>query len=246
MSHTPLDPLGETARRLAGAESVLVLTGAGISAESGIPTFRGREGLWKNHDPMELASPEGFARDPALVWEWYAWRIGLVQAARPNPGHEALARLEKATPRFLLLTQNVDGLHRRAGSENLHEIHGSILRARCTETDRIYPIEDLDLEKIPVRTPEGTLARPDVVWFGETIRMDAYGAVEAFLADQPPDVCLVIGTSGLFAYIQGWVLRARRAGAFVADVNTDPSPLAQVCQAVIRQPAGEALPRLIP
>ncbi|MCB2154312.1 NAD-dependent deacylase [bacterium] len=240
------EALAEVAQWLQDARSVLVLTGAGISAESGIPTFRGKDGWWKNHDPMELASPEGFARNPALVWEWYAYRYHLVEKAQPNPGHHAIAHLEERTPAFLLLTQNVDGLHRRAGSKNVHEIHGSIQRMRCTRTGKIYHPTDVPIEPpFPLKTPDGDLLRPDVVWFGETIRMDAAEAVEDFLATHHPDVCLLIGTSALFAYIQSWSLRAKYAGARLVEINAERSTLSGMADAFIQQQAGTALPQLV-
>lgn len=233
--------------RLAGAPRVLAITGAGISAESGISTFRGAGGWWKNHDPARLASPQGFAADPALVWEWYIHRIRTVLAAEPNAGHRALAELERrASSGFCLLTQNVDGLHQRAGSRRVHEIHGTILQARGTRSDRRVPVADLDIDAPPpLRAADGELLRPDVVWFGETIRTDAYRAVETFLDQAPPDVCLVVGTSGMFPYIQAWAIRARMAGALLAEINPEPGDLASSCDIVIARPAGEALPKLL-
>lgn len=236
----------ELGARIAGARRILVLTGAGMSAESGIPTFRGNEGAWRHFDPEQLASPEGFARDPKLVWEWYAERRGKVLAARPHAGHQALVQLESNTAGFLLLTQNVDGLHQVAGNQSVAEIHGSIHRSKCTRTGRIYTAAELPIEPpFPLRTPTGDLARPDVVWFGETIRMDAYGRVEEFLAAGFLDLVLIVGTTGLFPYIQRWAMTARQGGAHLVEINPEPSILAQFCDVVLEQPASQALPALV-
>ncbi|MBI5153595.1 NAD-dependent protein deacylase [Candidatus Poribacteria bacterium] len=241
---TPAEAQERAADWIAKARAVLVITGAGLSAASGIPTFRGKDGWWKNHDPMTLASPEGFAADPALVWEWYVHRISLVRAAEPNPAHEALARLERLVPSLLVLTQNVDGLQQRAGSQSVHEIHGSILRARCTRTGRVYSVDELDLRPpFPVKTPDGALARPDVVWFGEPIRTEAAAAVEEFLDSKSPGVCLTVGTTALFSYIQSWALRVSRGGRLV-EINPEPTGMADHCDEVLALPAAEVLPRI--
>ncbi len=238
--------LNRVGKWLAGAKRILVITGAGISAESGIPTFRGADGYWKKHDVMTLASPEGFAANPALVWEWYAERIATVRAAEPNAGHRALVELERRVPEFILLTQNVDGLHRRAGSQNMHEIHGSILRARCMETDKIYSIDDLNIEPpFPVRTPEGNLARPDVVWFGEIIKMDAMEAVDQYFDADKVEMCLMIGTTGMFPYIQRWALQTRQRDGKLIEINPEPTMLADFCNEVLECNAGDCLPGLV-
>lgn len=239
--------LDRAAERLAAARRVLAITGAGISAESGIPTFRGAAGLWKNYDPMQLASPEGFEQDPALVWEWYAWRLDKVRAAAPNPGHRALARLEEHLgDGLLVLTQNVDGLHQAAGSRNVWEIHGNIRRVRCTVTDKVYAPDEIPIEApFPVRTPEGHLARPDVVWFGEIIRLEAVEAVDRFLAGGTPDVCLLVGTTGMFPYIQRWAMRCAQSATTMIEINPEPSLLAQLCDHVFETNAGQCLPRLV-
>ncbi|MDK2970939.1 MAG: NAD-dependent deacetylase [Candidatus Sumerlaeota bacterium] len=239
--------LQEAARLLAEARRVLVLTGAGVSAESGIPTFRdAQQGLWATFDPMQLASPEGFARDPKLVWEWYAARLEQVEKALPNAGHQALAELERRKEAFLLLTQNVDGLHQRAGNQNVHEIHGSIRRVRCTVTDHVYAEGEIPVRPpFPLLTPQGHLGRPDVVWFGEVIRMDACAAVERFLAAGRPDVLLVVGTTGMFPYIQRWVMQAFGLGTKVIEVNPEPSALADFCHVELAGKAGEVLPGIV-
>lgn len=231
---------------IAGARRVFAMTGAGISAESGIPTFRDAAGLWKDFRPEELASPEGFERDPARVWEWYAWRLELLNKAQPNAGHRALAELERRCEEFLLLTQNVDGLHQRAGSRCVHEVHGSIRRVREVASGKVYKEGEIAIAPpYPVRTAEGRLVRPDVVWFGEMICEGAAEAAEEFLDEAPPDVCLVVGTSGLFPYIQRWALRARDRGARLIEVNMEASPISAFADALLIGKAGEVLPRLV-
>ena len=181
---------------LQDARGVAVLTGSGISAESGVPTFRDAQtGLWSRYEPQELATPEAFARDPRLVWEWYAWRRELVKQAAPNPGHRALAALEARVSSFVLITQNVDGLHQRAGSQNVTELHGNIMRSKCSvEVIVVEPRED-DLG-IPPSCPNcGAFLRPDLVWFGEVLPVRAFeGALEAA---RGCDLFLSVGTSGL-------------------------------------------------
>src|SRR5574342_704349 len=186
--------LGEARARLHSARRVLALTGAGISAESGVPTFRGHEGLWRQFRPEDLATPQAFARDPRLVWEWYAWRRERIGDVRPNAGHEALARLEARVPEFLLATQNVDGLHASAGSRRLIELHGSIWQLRCVGCG-LSREERGVLGELPPRCACGALLRPGVVWFGENLPED--GLLKAFEAARAADVVLVVGTSSL-------------------------------------------------
>jgi NAD-dependent deacetylase len=238
----PTAGLEQVKGRLLSAVRVLALTGAGISAESGVPTFRGPEGLWKQFRPEELATPEAFARDPALVWEWYAWRRKRIAAVRPNAGHQALARLESRVPEFLLATQNVDGLHGLAGSRRLVELHGSIWRRRCVgcgeeREDRRVP------EALPPRCPCGALLRPGVVWFGEALPEDALR--EAFAASRAAEVVLVVGTSSLVYPAAALPMAAAAAGAFVVEVNPEPTPLSAHCAVSLRGRAAEVLPRLL-
>jgi NAD-dependent deacetylase len=181
---------------LRDAGRVVALTGSGISAESGVPTFReAQTGLWERYDPQELATPEAFARDPHLVWEWYEWRRNLVAKAEPNPGHRALAELERRIPGFTLVTQNVDGLHERAGSRNIIELHGNILRSKCSLEDEVIQPEEHD-DSVPPRCARcGAFLRPDVVWFGEMLPVGALEA--ASQAARGCDLFLSIGTSSL-------------------------------------------------
>ena len=180
---------------LAQATAVAVLTGAGISAESGIPTFRGAGGLWKEHKPEELATAERFARDPRLVWEWYNWRRELIAKAVPNAGHKALVQLEIRKPRFTLITQNVDGLHDLAGNGKILKLHGDIWRMRCTSCGANFPNRRVPLPKIPPHCACGGLARPGVVWFGEPLPKRVID--EATQAVKSSEILLVIGTSAV-------------------------------------------------
>ncbi len=221
-----------------------VLTGAGISADSGVPTFRGAEGLWKNFRSEELASPEAFERNPQLVWEWYNWRRELLATKQPNPGHEALAALEKSIEQFWLITQNVDGLHATAGSRNISEIHGNIWKVRCTgcgviEENRKVPIEILP--KCP--TCQGLL-RPHIVWFGESL--DAQDLRNCYTSLETCEILLIIGTSGLVYPAASFGPVAKDRGAFVAELNLDPTPNSELVDIAIQGRAKDILPRLLP
>lgn len=240
------DSITGAALRLRGARSVVVLTGAGVSAESGVPTFRGPGGLWRSHRPEDLATPEAFARDPRLVWDWYAERREAVAACRPNRAHEALAALERRVADFVLATQNVDGLHAAAGSRLLFELHGSLWRTLCTgcgtrRDDRRVPL----LERTPRCTEAscGALLRPDVVWFGEPLPEEAVTAVLA--AARRADVVLVVGTSSIVYPAAALPQIARSAGAFVVEVNPEPTPLTPLAHVSIRSVAGRALPAIL-
>ncbi len=229
---------------LRGAQKVAVLTGSGISAESGVPTFRDAQtGLWARYDPVELATPEAFERDPRLVWEWYAWRRELVGKAAPNPGHAALAELESRVPDLVLLTQNVDGLHRRAGSQNVIELHGNIMRSKCSvEGVLVEPRED-DIEVPPSCPGCGAFLRPDVVWFGEPLPAGALE--EAFDAARDCDVFLSIGTSGLVQPAASLAFEALQHESVVVEVNPDDTPLTRNAEYALRGHAGEVLPALV-
>ena len=226
---------------LARAERVLVVTGAGISAESGIPTFRGEGGLWKGFDATQLATPQAFDRDPELVWEWYRWRKRICNEAQPNPGHAAVAAMEARFEDFLLLTQNVDGLHPRAGSRKLIEIHGCIDTARCTRCSREFPTPDG--EGMPHCADCGALARPHILWFGESYWEGTLDAGIGFAAGA--DFCLVIGTSGMVYAPTAVALHARQHGAFLVDVNPNRSEVSAYADAWLAGPSGELLPELL-
>ena len=228
---------------LRDARRVVALTGSGISAESGVPTFRDAQtGLWASYDPQELATPEAFARDPELVWKWYAWRRGLVEGARPNAGHMALADLEHRAPVFSLVTQNVDGLHQEAGSSNVVELHGNIRRSRCSAEN--VPVEPDETDHVPPLCPNcGSPLRPDVVLFGEALPAEALGAASE--AARSCDVFLSVGTSGLVYPAASLPYEALDGGAAVIEVNPDPTPLSAHADLAVRGRAGEVLPDLV-
>jgi NAD-dependent deacetylase len=237
------DPGVEAAARLRAAERIVAMTGAGVSAESGIPTFRGADGLWRQYRAEDLASPQAFARDPELVWEWYNWRRELIASRAPNAAHRALVEIEKRAPYFVLVTQNVDGLHHAAGSRDVVELHGNIWRVRCTgcgieREDRDVPIA------IPPRCGScSSLMRPGVVWFGEPL---PEGALEqAYAEAQRADVVLVIGTSGVVQPAASLVWAAKSAGAFAIEMNLDPTPHTGAVDVSIMGKAGETLPALV-
>ncbi|MFB3829262.1 MAG: NAD-dependent deacetylase [Bryobacteraceae bacterium] len=224
---------------LARADSVAALTGAGISAESGVPTFRGAGGLWNQYRAEDLATPEAFARDPALVWRWYDWRRGLIARARPNAGHAALARLEAEKARFTLVTQNVDGLHDLAGSRKVLKLHGDIWRLRCTACGAEWDDRSTPLDPLPPVCSCGGMARPGVVWFGEML---PEGVMEAAgRAVREAEVVLVVGTSAVVYPAAGLIRLARR----VIEVNPGRTPFSEVVECRLEGPAGEILPRLI-
>lgn len=234
----------ETVREwLANAASVAALTGAGISAESGIPTFRGPGGLWRTYRAEDLATPQAFARDPHLSWEWYNWRRGIIATAEPNAGHVALAEVERRLPSFTLLTQNVDGLHDRAGSRRILKVHGDIWTLRCTACAREWRDARPSLPELPPKCECGGLARPGVVWFGEGLPEDVWSAaVDAVRAAQ---VLLVIGTSALVYPAAGLVHLAQSAGAKVVEINVAETPVSAMVDLSWRASATTALPQLI-
>lgn len=234
---------GDARAWLAGARSVAVLTGAGISAESGIPTFRGDGGLWRQHRAEELATPEAFARDPRLVWEWYGWRRGLIAEARPNAAHHALVELEARAPGFTLITQNVDGLHDAAGSRRILKLHGDIWRLRCTVCGSNWPDRRVPLPSLPPHCGCGGMARPGVVWFGEALPEGIME--EAAHAVRGAEVFLVIGTSAVVYPAAGLIPAAREAGARVVEINIEPSACSSYADCVLTGPAGEILPGLL-
>lgn len=239
MPELPPDLLGT----LRGAERVVALTGSGVSAESGVPTFReAQTGLWERFDPLELATPEAFARDPRLVWDWYEWRRGLVERAEPNLGHLALAQLERRLPALTLITQNVDGLHQKAGSEYVTELHGNILRSRCSLEATV--VEDYAPGEAPPPCPNcGAPLRPDVVWFGEAlpaevsrVASEAAGACDLFLS---------VGTSSLVYPAAALPFEALENGARLVEINPNETPLTPYATHVVRGEAGKVLPALV-
>jgi NAD-dependent deacetylase len=228
---------------LARARNIVALTGAGCSAESGVPTFRGPGGLWRNFRPEDLATPEAFERDPRLVWEWYDWRRGLIAQASPNPGHAALAALEARGPGLTLITQNVDGLHSLAGSRSPLEIHGSLWRTRCLSCSEIRENREILPRALPPRCPCGGLLRPDVVWFGESLPVDLVH--RSIRAVDACDLMLVVGTSSLVQPAASFAEAALARGVPVVEINLDPTPLSSRATHVLQGRSGEILPRLI-
>lgn len=233
----------EVKARLSGARAVTVLTGAGISADSGVPTFRGADGLWRSYRAEDLATPEAFARDPRLVWEWYNWRRELIATKRPNPAHQALVELEQRVERFWLITQNVDGLHPDAGARKLSEIHGNIWKVRCTQCRQVHANREVPIPILPFCPACGGLLRPHIVWFGESLDPDdldrsvaAVGACE---------VLLIIGTSGVVYPAASFASLAKQAGSFVAEINLDPTPNSQIVDVAIQGRAKEVVPELV-
>lgn len=241
------DPLfSRAAQVLANASALVCLTGAGASAESGVPTFRdARTGLWSRYDPEELASPAGFARNPGLVWRWYMWRLALVEGARPNAGHVALARLETRTPCLTLITQNVDSLHEAAGNGNVLHLHGHLDRFRCHRCRTPYVLQEPDrrAQRPPVCPHCGAWIRPDVVWFGEALPPAVLEA--AWRAVERCDVMLVVGTSGMVTPAAQLPRIAKRAGAEIIDVDPQPGPLSALAHLFLPGRSSEILPRLL-
>lgn len=228
------------------AKKVVILTGAGVSKESGVPTFReAQTGLWQKYDPHELATPQGFLKDPKLVWSWYDWRRKLVMDVEPNPGHHALAELEQclpATTEFSLITQNVDDLHRRAGTKNPIHMHGSILAFKCF--DRGHAQSDVPFGlKEPPKCECGSLVRPDVVWFGEAL--DEEILKESYSNAASCDLMFVVGTSGLVQPAASLPYLVKQRQKKVVEVNPDSTPISEIADASLCGPSGEVLPKLV-
>ena len=251
---------------------VLVLTGAGVSAESGIPTFRGKDGYWRNLDPTKLATADAFTRDPQLVWEWYRERRQRISDARPNAAHEAIARLAQCTDEFLLVTQNVDDLHARGGipAQKMVQIHGDIFVTRCSRCEferydyrpsqshsaagehehppspRLRRTSEQEQKAgIPKCSQCTALMRPGVVWFDEHLPWNEVERVETFLDTGACDVVIVAGTTATFGYIIDWALRGSRDGGELIEVNPEETPLSRFATRLVREPAAIALPRIV-
>ena len=230
---------------------ILVITGAGISAESGIPTFRGKDGYWRNRNPAELATPEAFERDPEVVWEWYRERRARIRAAQPNSAHQAISKLAMSCREFLLVTQNVDDLHTRGNSEQgkispqqIIKIHGDIFVTRCSVCDSQLP-NGADEIGVPRCVSCAGAMRPGVVWFGEQLDPGNIAAVEKFLAAGTCDYVLVVGTTAVFGYIVDWALHAAGNKGRIMEVNPAETALSSFASELVREPAARALPRIV-
>jgi NAD-dependent deacetylase len=235
-----IDSLRQT---LKVADRVAVLTGAGISAESGVPTFRGDGGLWQSYRTTDLATPEAFARDPELVWKFYSWRRQLISKVTYNPAHKALVELEQRVDSFTLISQNVDGLHLQAGSQNLLEIHGNLWKVRCTKCQKITLNRSSGMGLLPKCEDCGGLLRPHVVWFGEALDPDIlHQAVEACRSSQ---VMMVIGTSAVVQPAASLALEAKAAGAKMAEINLERTPHSHIIDYSLLGKAGEIVPKLV-
>ena len=227
------------------ARCVMVLTGAGISKDSGIPTFRGKDGWYKNHPPEELATPMAFNKNPVLVWEWYNYRRKIILSASPNEAHYKIAELEKYFPCFLLVTQNVDSLHRKAGSTKIVELHGNIFRTRCTNCS-IEFYEDYRIfkdDELPPKCPHcGGILRPSVVWYGESLNRD--DMEQAFSFANKADLILVVGTSGIVypAAMLPYIVKSH--GGIVVEINPDTTPISEIADLKIKDSAKSALSKL--
>jgi NAD-dependent deacetylase len=242
---TPANPIAQARQWIAAAARVAALTGAGISAESGIPTFRGQGGLWRNYRAEDLATPQAFARDPKTVWEWYDWRRGLIAKAKPNLGHYALAQLEQRLgDRFTLITQNVDGLHNRAGSQRVLKLHGDIWWTMCIACRNVQSDFRVPLPELPPRCQScGGMLRPGVVWFGEPLPGATWEQAEE--AVRRCELLIVAGTSAVVYPAASLAPLAQSQGARVIEINTEETPLSGAADLCLRGPSGEILPQII-
>jgi NAD-dependent deacetylase len=235
--------LHEARSRIASSRALTILTGAGISADSGVPTFRGADGLWQNFRAEDLATPEAFARNPRLVWEWYDWRREILATKKPNEAHHALVRMEERTKDFHLITQNVDGLHRLAGSQQILELHGDIWKVRCTSCQLVTDNRDVPLSLLPHCHTCGGLLRPHIVWFGEAL--DEEVLTRSVRAAESCDVMMIVGTSGL-VYPAAMLMPAAQAnGAFVIEINLDPTPYSSDAALSLQGRAKDIVPLLL-
>ena len=248
----PNPAITAAAQAIRASQRLVVLSGAGISKESGIPTFRdAMHGLWSRYDPMQLATPRAFRRNPRLVWDWYQYRRGLLAEAVPNPGHYAIAQLEDLLPHVVVITQNIDGFHQQAGSTDVIPVHGDIRRNKCFDNCQGNPtyvnIDELvewDQSAGPPRCPYcGAYVRPDVVWFEETLPADAIA--RAFDLCETADVLLVVGTSGVVQPVAHLPFVAAQNGARVIEVNPEQTPISRVVRWHLAGPSGEILPQVI-
>jgi NAD-dependent deacetylase len=233
----------ELLQSLKSAQKIAVLTGAGVSAESGVPTFRGEDGIWQKLKPEELANFDAFMRNPDRVWEWYAYRKKLMSEVKPNPGHFALVKMEEIIPQFTLITQNIDNLHRIAGSKNILELHGNIRRNFCIDCRKRYEDEELHFTGSAPRCSCGGLIRPDVVWFGEMLPQMVLES--AFSAAESAEIFFSIGTSAVVYPAAMIPVSAKRAGALLVEVNPERTPLTNSADYFLCGTSGNILPELL-
>ncbi|MEE8185924.1 MAG: NAD-dependent deacylase [Thermodesulfobacteriota bacterium] len=228
---------------LSKASSIAVLTGAGISADSGVPTFRGEDGLWRNCRAEELATPQAFSDNPRLVWEWYNWRREIIATKSPNEAHYALAEMERRSNSFTMITQNVDGLHVKAGSQNIIEIHGNIWKMRCTLCMYVSENYDVPIGILPYCDRCKGLLRPHIIWFGEAL--DPVGVDRSMQALRNCDILLVIGTSGVVQPAASFAFIAKEAGAHIVEINIEATPNSHLVDEVLIGRASEIVPMLL-
>lgn len=236
MSIIPTDILNKIHK----ASSVVVMTGAGVSAESGVPTFRGADGFWEKYRAEDLATPGAFAKNPALIWEWYRWRQSIIAGCLPNHAHYTIAEMENYWENFILITQNIDGLHARAGSKKILELHGNIWKSRCTKEGTIYDYIDTN-EAIP-KCACGAVLRPHVVWFGEAL--DAKILEKAFEKSGNAEVFFVIGTSSIVQPAASLSLVAKDSGSMMVEINPGETPVTPLADLSLREKAGIILPEI--
>lgn len=237
-----MEKIARIRSRISNASSIAVLTGAGISADSGVPTFRGKDGLWRNFRAEELATPEAFRRDPRLVWEWYNWRREIIATKNPNAAHHALVKLERQARSFTLITQNVDGLHGKAGSKNIAEIHGNIWKTRCTACGDVSHNLDVPIAILPHCKNCTGLLRPHIVWFGESL--DPQEIERSMDALRTCQVLLVIGTSGVVQPAASFASAAKGAGAYVVEINIEETPNSYLVDEALTGRASDVVPLL--
>ncbi|MEW6044351.1 MAG: NAD-dependent deacylase [Thermoproteota archaeon] len=228
-------------RQIKDAQKIVFVTGAGISQESGIPTFRGKDGYWRKYDPMQLATIDAFYENPKLVWEWYEDRRKNILAAQPNRGHLAIAELAKHKD-VVVLTQNIDGLHQRAGSKKVYELHGSIIRIKCTVCDYKDDITS-SFDALPPKCRCGNILRPDVVWFGEPLPQDVW--MEAIRHAQSCDVMIIAGTSLVVSPANHLPIYAKQNGAVLVEVNPERTVMSSEMDLSVRETSANALPELV-
>jgi NAD-dependent deacetylase len=237
------DAIQQAREWIRSANSIAVLTGAGVSAESGLPTFRGANGLWRSYSPQQLATPEAFRADPKLVWEWYNWRRTVHAKCEPNSGHRALAELERRVPEFCLITQNVDNLHEQAGSRAVIHLHGSLWRVRCLKCGSESSNEEVPLDPLPPMCACGGMLRPAVVWFGESLPEVSFAAAVA--AARRAELFLLLGTSSVVYPAAALPRVALEHGARVIEINPEPTDFSASAHLSLRAKTGELLPLLV-